>query len=44
MGKIRKLFGITALIVFGFVLALIVADAGIRIANHWYPYFYCYDD
>src|SRR6266849_4238400 len=44
MGKMKKLFGIGGLIVFGFVLALIVADAGIRIANHWFPYFYCYDD
>jgi hypothetical protein len=39
----RKLLGIFALIVFGFGLALGVADIGIRIANHWYPYFYCYD-
>ena len=44
MGKMKKLFGISGLIVFGFVLALIIADAGIRIANHWFPYFYCYDD
>ena len=39
----RKLFGTFALIVFGFALALGVADIGIRIANHWFPYFYCYD-
>jgi len=44
MSGIKKLLGISGLIVFGFVLALIVADAGIRIANHWFPYFYCYDD
>jgi len=39
----KKLFGIFALIVFGFGLALGVADLGIRVANHWFPYFYCYD-
>jgi hypothetical protein len=39
----KKLFGILALIVFGFGLALGVADLGIRVANHWFPYFYCYD-
>jgi hypothetical protein len=39
----RKLLGTFALIVFGFALALGVADIGIRIANHWFPYFYCYD-
>jgi hypothetical protein len=39
----RKLLGTFALIVFGFALALGVADLGIRIANHWFPYFYCYD-
>jgi hypothetical protein len=43
-GRIMKRFlGTLALIVFGFALALIVADAGIRVANRWYPYFYCYD-
>jgi hypothetical protein len=39
----RKLLGIVALIVIGFGLALGVADLGIRVANHWFPYFYCYD-
>src|SRR5258706_8616455 len=39
----RKLLGTFVLIVFGFALALGVADIGIRIANHWFPYFYCYD-
>jgi hypothetical protein len=39
----RKSTGIFVLIVFGFALALGIADIGIRIANHWYPYFYCYD-
>jgi hypothetical protein len=39
----RKFVGILALIVFGFGLALGVADLGIRIANRWFPYFYCYD-
>jgi hypothetical protein len=39
----RKLLGTLALIAFGFGLALGVADLGIRLANHWFPYFYCYD-
>lgn len=38
----RKWLGIFVSIVFGITLALIVADVGIRIANHWFPYFYCY--
>jgi hypothetical protein len=40
----KRLLGALALIAFGFGLALILADIGIRIANRWYPYFYCYDD
>jgi hypothetical protein len=32
-----------SLIGFGIILALMVLDIGIRIVNHWYPYFYCYD-
>src|SRR5579859_701650 len=39
----RKLLGIFVLVAFGFALALGIADLGIRIANHWFPYFYCYD-
>ena len=39
----KNFLGITALIVFGLVLALGLADVGIRIANRWFPYFYCYD-
>jgi hypothetical protein len=39
----KKFLGIVALIAFGFGLALGVADIGIRIANRWFPYFYCYD-
>jgi hypothetical protein len=39
----RKLFGTFVLVAFGFGLALGIADIGIRIANHWFPYFYCYD-
>jgi hypothetical protein len=39
----RKWLGITISIAFGFGLALLLADAGIRIANRWFPYFYCYD-
>ncbi|HJU29251.1 MAG TPA: SGNH/GDSL hydrolase family protein, partial [Candidatus Binataceae bacterium] len=40
----KRLLGSLALIFFGVVLALLVADVGIRIANHWFPYFYCYDE
>ncbi|HKV55029.1 MAG TPA: SGNH/GDSL hydrolase family protein [Candidatus Binataceae bacterium] len=41
---LKKSLGTAALIAFGFALALVVADVGIRIANHWFPYFYCYDE
>ena len=40
---LRRILGAAALIFFGSALALVVLDVGIRIANHWYPYFYCYD-
>ncbi|MGH7933786.1 MAG: SGNH/GDSL hydrolase family protein, partial [Candidatus Binataceae bacterium] len=40
---IKKWLGIVLSVVFGVVVALIIADAGVRIANHWFPYFYCYD-
>src|SRR5215472_11421352 len=40
---IRKWLGILALIMFGFVFALGLADVGVRLANLWFPYFYCYD-
>jgi hypothetical protein len=39
----KNFFGTIALIALGLVLALGVADLGIRVANHWFPYFYCYD-
>ena len=39
----KRFLGILALIAFGFGLALGIADIGIRIANRWFPYFYCYD-
>ena len=41
---IKKWLGAVALIVFGFGVALGLADAGIRLANRWFPYFYCYDE
>jgi hypothetical protein len=41
---IRKWLGILTLILFGFGLALGLADVGVRLANRWFPYFYCYDD
>jgi hypothetical protein len=40
---IKKWLGVLALIVFGFGLALGLADIGVRLANRWFPYFYCYD-
>ena len=39
----RRLLGALALIVFGLGVALVITDIGIRIANHWFPYFYCSD-
>jgi hypothetical protein len=40
----KKWLGTAALMVFGFGLAFALADIGVRLANHWFPYFYCYDD
>jgi hypothetical protein len=39
----KKSLGTLALIAFGVGVALLIADVGIRVANHWFPYFYCYD-
>lgn len=39
----KKCLGALALMAIGFTIALGIADLGVRIANHWYPYFYCYD-
>jgi hypothetical protein len=41
---LKKWLGTATLIVFGFGLALTFADLGVRLANRWFPYFYCYDD
>src|SRR5690242_17953292 len=41
---IKKWLGSIALILFGFGIALGLADVGVRLANRWFPYFYCYDD
>jgi hypothetical protein len=40
----RKWLGVVALIMLGFGLALGLADVGVRLANWWFPYFYCYDE
>ncbi|MBV8771130.1 MAG: SGNH/GDSL hydrolase family protein [Deltaproteobacteria bacterium] len=40
---IRKWAGTSLLILLGFGLALGLADIGVRLANLWFPYFYCYD-
>jgi hypothetical protein len=39
----KNFLGKLALTAFGFALALTIVDIGIRVANHWFPYFYCYD-
>src|SRR5438552_1656647 len=41
---VREWLGVLSLIVFGFGLALGLADVGMLIANRWFPYFYCYDN
>src|SRR5689334_19379608 len=41
---IRKWVGPLSLIVFGFGLALGLADIGVRLVNRWFPYFYCFDE
>jgi len=40
----KKWLGVAGLIVFGFGLALALADVGVRLANRRFPYFYRYDD
>jgi hypothetical protein len=39
----KQFLGKLALIAFGFALALTIADIGLRVANRWFPYFYCSD-
>jgi len=41
---IKNWLGAVALIVLGFGVVLGLADVGVRLANRWFPYFYCYDD
>ena len=40
---LRKVLGTAVLIVFGVICAGLIAEVGVRIANHFFPYFYCYD-
>ena len=35
--------GTAALILFGVICAGAVGEVGVRVANHFFPYFYCYD-
>jgi hypothetical protein len=35
--------GTAVLIIFGVICAGLVAEVGVRVANHFFPYFYCYD-
>lgn len=43
MGFLKRVVANLALILGGIVVALLVAEAGLRIVNHWFPYFFCYD-
>jgi hypothetical protein len=40
---IGRAIGITLLIGCGVLSALLIAEVGVRVANRWFPYFYCYD-
>jgi hypothetical protein len=40
---IRRVLGTAVLIVFGVICAGLIAEVGVRIANRYFPYFYCYD-
>ncbi|HLK85602.1 MAG TPA: SGNH/GDSL hydrolase family protein [Candidatus Binataceae bacterium] len=39
----RRAMGTVVLVIFGMVCAGLVAELGVRVANHFFPYFYCYD-
>ncbi|HTW88395.1 MAG TPA: SGNH/GDSL hydrolase family protein [Candidatus Binataceae bacterium] len=43
MSLFRRAAGNLALVLGGIVVALLIAAAGLRIANHWYPYFFRFD-
>ena len=40
---IRRAMGTAVLIIFGVICAGLVAEVGVRVANRFFPYFYCYD-
>ena len=40
---IRRAMGTAVLIIFGVICAGLIAEAGVRVANRFFPYFYCYD-
>jgi hypothetical protein len=40
---LRRAIGTAALIIFGVICAGALAEVGVRVANHFFPYFYCYD-
>ncbi len=40
---IRRAMGAAVLVIFGVICAGLVAEVGVRVANHFFPYFYCYD-
>src|ERR1700693_4074586 len=40
---VRRAMGTALLIVFGVICAGLIAEGGVRIANRYFPYFYCYD-
>jgi len=41
---LKKWVGMAGLIAIGVGLALVITEVGVRLANHWFPYFYCYDE
>jgi len=40
---IRRAAANLALVLGGIIVALLIAEVGLRIANHWYPYFFRFD-
>ncbi len=43
MSLLRRAAANLALVLGGIIVALLIAEAGLRIANHWYPYFFRFD-
>ena len=43
MSLIRRAAANLAMVLGGIIVALLIAEAALRIANHWYPYFFRFD-